>query len=441
MWAVIITGIIAIQLLLGLVSPIGLVYFVLAVGALPMTFGDEGSLAGALGKMDLPAFRVLGFWLAASLVLLLRPAKLPRYISAYRFHLLFLAFCAAAMFWAPSLSYAMRMFAKLSAPLLFLLLLTTTVTSRRQLKTMEALIVISALGLLVVAVAYRLAGIKLNPVGITVPGVGPSLFSALLVVVAVLALAGAKYHRRLSNAALAAICSVGVLAAFTRITIAALFVGCSTVLFVGFRGVMRLLLPVAAMVGFPLLFLFNETFKKRMFYGDSKITPDAVLADPSIVLSHLHTSGRSVAWSSVLGQFFAPNPTLGSGLGATQNYYYSQAGSMSVIHSEYVRLLSEVGIVGMVLFSAAALAYLWRLGRIYRRARDKETERYALAAIGALVAYLVYIATDNGFDYVSGFGIYVFALIGMAEKSRELAQSPRVPASIPVPELAEVSSA
>jgi hypothetical protein len=36
-----------------------------------------------------------------------------------------------------------------------------------------------------------------------------------------------------------------------------------------------------------------------------------------------------------------------------------------------------------------------------------------------MVAYLVYIATDNGFDYVTGFGIYVFSLIGMAEKSRE----------------------
>jgi hypothetical protein len=36
------------------------------------------------------------------------------------------------------------------------------------------------------------------------------------------------------------------------------------------------------------------------------------------------------------------------------------------------------------------------------------------------MAYLIFIATDNGFDYVTGFGIYVFGLIGMAEKASEL---------------------
>jgi hypothetical protein len=429
MWLIIIGGIVAIQIFLGVVSPIGLVYFALAVGALPMSFGDEGPMGGALGKMDMPAFRLLGFWIAAVLVLLLRPGKVPRYLSAYRFHLLFLAFCAAAMSWAPSLSYAMRMFAKLSAPLLFLLLLMTTVTTRRQLKVVEALIVLSGLAMLAVAAAFRVAGIKVNPVGITVPGISPSLFSALLVVLAILGLASAKYRHSLRNVTLTALCSVGVMAAFTRITIGALFVGCSTVMLVGFRGVMRLLLPLAAMVGFPLLFFFNETFKKRMFYGESQVTPDAALADPSVLLSHLHTSGRSHAWGHVLDAFFMPSPAFGSGLGATQNYFYTQGSGISVIHSEYVRLLSEVGIVGIVLFAVAALAYLWRLGGIYRRAPDRETERCALAAIGALVAYLVYIATDNGFDYVNGFGIYVFALIGMAEKSRELERKARVSAA------------
>jgi hypothetical protein len=282
---------------------------------------------------------------------------------------------------------------------------------------------LSALGMLAAAVAFKLAGIKVNPVGISVPGVGPSLFSALLVVAAILALASAKYWQRLRNVAVVALCSVGVLAAFTRITIAALFVGCSTVLFVGFRGILRLLLPVAALVGFPLLFLLNDAFKKRMFYGEAQLTPEAVLADPSMLLTHLHTSGRSNAWGTVLGQFFSPSPAFGSGLGATQNYFYSQGSGISVIHSEYVRLLSEVGICGIALFAIAAVAYLWRLGRIYRRAQSAGTARYALAAVGALVAYLVYIATDNGFDYVTGFGIYVFALIGMAEKSQELDRS------------------
>jgi O-antigen ligase len=438
MWALVIFALIGLQILLALISPVALVYLSLAIGAIPIGFGEDGPISGALGKMDLPAFRLLGLWLAASAVLLTHSGRLPRYLGTFKFHLLFLVFCLAAVAWAPSIDYALRMFAKLSSPLLFLLLIMTAVSTRAQLRVMERLVVLSGLGMAAVAVAMLAAGVNASRVGLTLPGLGPALFSALMVVVAVTALAGARYGHRLRNFLAAAVSTAAVLAAFTRITIAGLFVGCSVVLFVGFRGVLRLLLPILGLVGLPALFLFNETFKKRMFYGDNKVTLDAVLSDPSILLEHLHTSGRSNAWGTVLGKFFYPNPTFGSGLGATQNYYYSQTSGIGVIHSEYVRLLSEVGVVGISLFALTALAYLWRLLRIYRRSHEIDTARYALAALGALVAYLIFIATDNGFDYVTGFGIYVFALIGMAEKSRELEVAParaavRARASTPVP--------
>ena len=57
MWTLVIFALIALQVLLALVSPVGLVYLSLAVGALPLTFGEEGPINGALGKFDLSAFR------------------------------------------------------------------------------------------------------------------------------------------------------------------------------------------------------------------------------------------------------------------------------------------------------------------------------------------------------------------------------------------------
>ena len=420
MWAMVISGMIALQLLLAVVSPVGLIYVSLVTGALPLSFGQEGLVTGSLGKFDLAAFRLLGLWLASVIVLLLHLGKLGGYLRRVKFHLLFLAFCLAAMSWAPSMEYGMRMFAKLSSPLLFLLLIMAVVTKRAQLRVMERLILCTGLALAVAAAGLAALNIKASNVGLTVPGVGPALFSALLVVVAVLSLVRARYRRALGDLVMLGISAVAVLAAFTRITIAALFGACSAVLLVGFRGVLRLLLPVAGLGGFAALFFFNETFKKRMFYGEKQLTADAVLSDPSVLLQRLHTSGRSDAWGVVLGRFFYPSPTFGSGLGATQNYYYAQSSGIGVIHSEYVRLLSEVGLCGIALFALTALAYLWRLLRIYRGSDDPSTVRYALAAIGALLVYLIFIATDNGFDYVTGFGIYVFSLIAMAEKSREL---------------------
>jgi O-antigen ligase len=439
--ALLVVGLLGTQFALALFSPIGLAYVALAVGALPLTLGHDGMLSGAFGKMDLSAIRLLGLWLASCVVVLWHLDRLPRYLGAFRFHALFLGFCALALLWSPSLAFGSRMFAKLSAPFLFLLLIVLMVTTREQLKTMARLILGVGTLLVVVAVAIKLAGVSVSNVGLTLPGVGPSLFSAFLVVVTVLALASVKSGQRARYLMLVTVFCAAILAAFTRITIAAMFVGCAVILFMGFRGLPRVVLPVLGLVGLPALFLFSETFKRRMFFGADQITLGNVLHDPSVVMGHLHTSGRSRAWGTVLNQFFEPSPFVGSGLGATQNYYYSQiGGGIGVIHSEYVRLLSEVGLIGLTLFALAALAYGWRLVRIYRRARAPETSTYALAAVGALVAYLIFIATDNGFDYVTGFGIYVFCLIGMAEKASELEGSDEPPGRHRPPEPARAVS-
>jgi hypothetical protein len=423
MWAIVIFGMIGIQAILGIVYPSALIYVSLAVGALPLSFGEDGPMISALGRMDLSAIRLLGLWFGACLVVLFHLGKTSRYRKVLGFHLLFLAYCAAALAWGPSIGYGMRMFAKLSSVLLFLMLILLTISRRAQLRIMERLIFCSGLLLFFGALAAQIVGISASKIGLTFPGIGPSLFSALLVVVAILAVASAKYAHRVRNSFFVAILSAGTIAAFTRITIAALFVGCSTILFMGFKGVLRFLVPACSLVAFPALFLFNDTFKKRMFYGENEVTLAALIQDPAVVVGHLHTSGRSNAWGSILERFFYPSPLMGSGLGATQDYYYSKSSGIGVIHSEYVRLLSEVGLAGVALFAVAMLAYLACLIRTYRRARSTDTARYALAAIGALVAYLIYIATDNGFDYVTGFGIYVFALIGMSEKSKELDNS------------------
>ena len=91
-----------------------------------------------------------------------------------------------------------------------------------------------------------------------------------------------------------------------------------------------------------------------------------------------------------------------------------------MIHSEFVRLAAEVGIAGLILFALAIAGYLLRLIRLFRQTPGSPSGRYALAALSSLIVYLTFMATDNAFDYFNGVGLYVFALIGMSEKAREL---------------------
>jgi O-antigen ligase len=208
------------------------------------------------------------------------------------------------------------------------------------------------------------------------------------------------------------------LAALQRTSAAALYLGFSTILFFGTGGIWRLVLPIAGTLGLPALMVFSETFRKRMFFGEAN--PDQILNDPTKALASVNGSGRFTLWDSMLRRFFDPHPVVGSGIGSTQDYLYTTAGT-GVVHSEYVRLLCEVGIVGLALFALMVASYLLRLRRYTARNNSVSLRTSALAGIGSLVAYIVYFSTDNGIDYVSQFGIYVFALVATAIKARELA--------------------
>ena len=418
---IIVFSLIAIQMLLALVSPVLLVDLSIFTGIWPMSFGRDDLLNTAFGRFDVSALRLLGLWLAVTLVILLRFERAWRYFDRYRWHLFFLLFCVLALAWAPSLVYGVRMLAKLSAPFLFLVFVMVTVTTRAQLKRMEWLMLSAGMCMLALAGLSKMFGWEQNPVWLTIPSTGPALFSAFLVTVAMLTLSRMKYESVTVNLPLFVLLAAGVLAAFTRITIAALFVSASAVLFFAERGAQRFILPMTGLIGLPALFLFNETFKNRMFFGAGKLGATTLLTDPGQAVGHLYGSGRFAAWSMILSKFFDPSPVIGSGVGATQNFFYSQfGGGLGVIHSEYVRLLAEVGIVGLVLFVVAMFMYFRRLVGTHRRAANSDAGKYAVAALGGLVAYMIFIATDNGFDYVNGFSMYVFGLIAMSEKAREL---------------------
>lgn len=412
---------ISVQILLAVFWPAGLIYLSLLTGAVPFNLGREGMLVGVFGKMDLSAIRLLGLWLACSIVIVLHLGNAWKYFIRYQFHFLFLLFCSLTLLWAPSLTYGARMIAKLSAPILFLLLVMLMISSRSQLKLMEKLILFGGASILLIAIVSRVFGVGRLTGNLTLPGIGEAVFSAYLVAVTMLALAKIKYSNPSRNIILVGFLVAGIIAAFSRSTIGALFVGSSLILFMSHRGIPRLILPALGVIGLPTLFLFSEKFKQRMFLRADKVTLTGIIDDPSGILNHVRGSGRFAAWDYALEHFFQPSPIVGSGIGSTQNYYYSQSlEGISVVHSEYVRLLAELGLVGLALFIVAIIAYAVRLIHTWRVSPRSEAGKYALAAMGGLAAYLVYMATGNPFDYVNAFGIYIFSLIGMSEKAREL---------------------
>jgi len=435
MIALLLFGFAAAQVALVLFQPIALVYLSLLTGGVPLEFGQEGVAEGDFGRMNPSVTRMFGLLIASAFLACIHFAQAWTYVCRWKYHVLFLLFCCAALAWAPSLVYGTRMIAKLASPLLFMVLIMLAVTNLRQLRTMENVILIAAVVMLLLAGAIKVLGLQRGEtVGLTVPGIGPATFSAYILAAGMLALAGLRDSNKVLKMGLVGLFAVVVILGNTRITIGAMFVGFSLLLIVGLKGFSRYFLPLAGIVALPALFILNPRFRERMFYGEEGGSVDAVINNPLAAIQHIHGSGRFDAWDIILTKFFMPNPLIGSGTGATQHYFYSQiGGGIGVIHSEYVRLLSEVGLLGLGLFLVTILVYLTQLINTFRSSSHAETKKYALAGIGGIVAYVIFMATDNAFDYVNQFGIYVFSMVAMGEKSRELELAAQSEVSVAVP--------
>ncbi len=416
-------ALVAIPLVLAFFSPMLLICLYLGTGALPLAIGGEGMGEADFGRYDLYSIRVLGLWLASMVLLLPLFPRTVVYAFRFRWHAAFLLFVVAAMIWSPSLLYGARMVAKLTAPFLFCVLVLVSVRSWSALRAMERAMLFSGIFVVAVLSGGFMAGyIKVTPqVGLGVPGLGPAGTSAHLAILAMLALAAVRTGRAPAVYAVIGLAFTGaVIAGFTRITIVGLLLGMAAVLWVSTPGWLRWIMPFAGVSSVPALFLFSETFRRRMFKSETGISLELMIQNPSGILENIHGSGRFEHWAYAMKTFFDPSPLFGSGVGTTQHYFYTHQVGMSVIHSEYVRLLAEVGLFGTGLLVVAVAVYMVRLARTYRLARTKETKFYALAALGGLVVYVIFMATDNAIDYVTSSGIYVFGLIAMSEKARDL---------------------
>jgi hypothetical protein len=131
--------------------------------------------------------------------------------------------------------------------------------------------------------------------------------------------------------------------------------------------------------------------------------------DPDIV----NTSGRLTAWP----QFFAGIEDIWKGDGATSSaeFGYATFRGWTHTHNEYLRILFDYGIVGVILLAIPTLYLLVSLIRNAQRYRNNPQMRWLFAAsINGLLAMLLLGVSGNVLMYIAYIGNLLFALIGCA---------------------------
>lgn len=124
----------------------------------------------------------------------------------------------------------------------------------------------------------------------------------------------------------------------------------------------------------------------RFFSGDLSLSVGGV---------RVNTEGRTYVWGTLWSE--VPNDlVLGHGPGAASARSAALDPAFDQPHNDYLRLVYDFGVVGIVLFAWFTL----RIARLLQRARQKRPRSTApLAALYAGLGILMIMITDNPLDY------------------------------------------
>lgn len=104
----------------------------------------------------------------------------------------------------------------------------------------------------------------------------------------------------------------------------------------------------------------------QKFFGEKAgtITANDIIDNNALSLDNIQTSGRSALWEIALTKFYDPNPLCGAGSGTVTNFMKDRAlkeHTIALLHSDYVQILCDNGLIGLILFGFFALCLLYKV--------------------------------------------------------------------------------
>ena len=345
-------------------------------------------------------------------------------------YLMFLAWCLLEAVQAPGMVYAARMFIKLAFPCLVLVLARRAVLTGR-LNTWKSMRYVFIASL----VAYCFVGgptQRLLPIVCWNASVVFWAFAAFADHAAILGVAALVWWRLYKNRwylGYAFLAAVSPALAGIRTGVAAFAIGASVFLLTTYRRAVAIPMVAGIYVLAAATFFLVPEFRQRMFFHPNEVDSTSVSVNPfSVSTENIDTSGRTAIWEMSMTQLWDPHPIAGSGLGAIQEFMYTQQTTdLKVVHSSYVEFLCDTGLVGLTLFILATIS-CWMSGfRMIFKQNTRETKAFGLCAVCGLPALWFCMGFDNLNNFVLVATQFPYAFLGIAQGLSEIRRhSPQV---------------
>lgn len=163
---------------------------------------------------------------------------------------------------------------------------------------------------------------------------------------------------------------------------------------------------IPAMIFFAIVFIGVVLYVPKVnekFFGSNAgyVTISDIVYGDAMSGDNIQTSGREEMWEHLLQRFYEPNQINGAGLGASTGYMkdkikgYTES-DILLIHSDYVQLLCDSGIIGLVLLCLFYLAVFLKAGIV----AFSSGMLYSKITASLSVASMAGVAFSMGYDNV-----------------------------------------
>lgn len=374
-----------------------------------LTFATGLMAFSAPGMFDLMAIRLMVLEVLCVIGLFIIKRK-PQWSAVIVIYLIYMVWLFIGLSYTPSPSYGFRVILKYIYPFLIMLFASSIVRNKE---------VFFKAGLMARCVAIFSIGISFIPLaGYLVPGVfwystaRAINYISMLIFSLALFYHGGKNKKDLFIAILFILpCLLWVLRTSIMGTTLALM------MFFFFKYRMKSIPVIFVIILLFIVAIFTiPSIKDKMFF-DKNNKNVSQLKSGSISMDDINSNGRFGMWEWSLNKFYHNKELTGSGTGNLQETFYALRhpfGTMRIVHNDYVQILCDNGLIGLILFGGSFLLIIFHSFIVYQNKRYTAAIRICAITAGASTAgILLTLFTDNVINYAMATISYPCGFYGM----------------------------
>ncbi len=154
--------------------------------------------------------------------------------------------------------------------------------------------------------------------------------------------------------------------------------------------------------------------REKMFIDSENVSIEQ-LQRGEISKDDIESNARFAMWEDLQGRFYNGKELMGSGIGSVQNYMYSNFvfGGLKVPHNDYVQILCDSGVIGLVLYIMGILVVIIHSFIVYHKTSNIAIKICAIVAGSSLAGLALTMYTDNVVNYSMATLSYPFGFYGM----------------------------